>query len=269
MPTRIVIVGDLPDRPDRGALLSELRLRAPQADWDWIQAEGIAFNLPAKPFARLLHELRQPSHVVPNKPIIVKLYDLNGKDRNQLHQVCPDPVLSPRTLVTAAGLIGWLLSPESGLFRDPVWRVSMRAAALLAVLAKLIRNKAWNKDKHGHQWVKEDDLLGQAPVMRPDLPRLYGEAEIIVGRAEGSLLLTKGNNQGKTPKGWSINTRFLPEVKRACAEGTLDPLRTAAGLQPLMVYIDADDENIVEVDDSILSERVLSICRDREQAGAW
>jgi hypothetical protein len=195
----------------------------------------------------------------------VKLEHLHGKDANELLRVCPDPVRAPLGLDTLEQLIEWLLSDDASLFHEPPWRASLRQAALISVLAKLIKNKSWNKDKQGHQWTKEADLLGQAPVVRSDLPKIYEEATVIVEMAKTSLLITKGGKQGKTPKEWCIHTAFLPAVKRAITTRSLEPLRTEIGLQGLMQHVDSGVEALdtIEIDESIVSEKVISVCRER------
>ena len=267
MALHIVIVGDVPERPDRTAVLATLGAAYPEATWEWYQAEGLQFQIPPKLLNKLLHELRQDAVKCAanqgERKRVVKLADLNGRDANAIFNVYPDPVLPPREIASADELVAWLGSPAAGLIPPREWSLPVRAAALIAVLAKLVRNKAWNKDVQGHQWVQEEDLLGQSPVMQPDNQRLYGEATELIGRGTRSLFLTKGGKQGMTPKEWCINTKFLPAVKRACVERSLDPLRAEVALRQLMEYVDKDDEPAVQVVGSILTERVLMECRAR------
>jgi len=259
---RVVIVGDVFDRPDRKTVLAELSRRRPDIQWSWIQAEGAAFNLPPKFFQPLLHELRTS---VDEKPLVVLLGNIHGRDRNSLFVSCPDPVRAPLELSTIQELCDWLVSEDAGLFHEPPWRVSSRQAALLALLSKLVRNKSWNKDTQGHQWTKEIDLMGQAPVYRPAHQDVYREAVVLLEMLRGTLLLTKGGNQGKTPKEWSINTRFLPEVKRVMNSRSFNPLRESNELRTAMAHVDGlpPEASTIVIEEGIVSEKVLSICRER------
>jgi hypothetical protein len=260
---RVVIVGDVSDRPDRKTVLADLSRRRADIEWSWIQAEGAAFNLPPKYFQPLLHELRTLPEE--DKPLVVLLGNIHGRDRNTLFASCADPVRGPAELSSAQELCEWIVSDEAGLYREPPWTVNCRQAALLALLSKLVRNKSWNKDTQGHAWTKEADLMGQAPVYRAAHQDVYREAIILLEMLKGTLLLTKGGNQGKTPKEWSINTTLLPEVKRVMNARSFVALRGAAQLVTAMAYVDglpAEAATIV-IEDSIVSEKVLSICRER------
>jgi hypothetical protein len=207
--TRVVVVGDLPSRPNRTDLLATLTTRHAEIQWEWLQAESDQYNLPPKPFARLLHELRSRRD---GKPVIivVKLAGLHGKDENTLYHAYSDPKLPPKEIEGADGLIEWLLSAEAQIVPQQSWVLPVREAGLLAVLAKLIRNKSWNKDCHGHAWTQHDDLVGQAPVNRPEFPQVYGEALTCIDRATGTLLLTKGGSQGKTKVSTPASPSFPP-----------------------------------------------------------
>jgi hypothetical protein len=209
--------------------------------------------------------LRNPNATPTLTVTVVKLAQLNGREANILYQACDDPIEPPAELANAEQLVEWLLAPKSGVVQKCEFALPIAEAALLAILVKLVRHKRWNKDTQGHQWTKEDDLLGQAPVMQRSCPRLYALAGRILARAEGGLLLTKGANQGKTPKGWSINTAYLPAVKQAIIERSLAPLRAHVALADLMAFIDRQhtEGDLILVDSTIVSERVLAICRDR------
>jgi hypothetical protein len=262
MATRVVIVGDLPEHPDRASLVRALTEGHPNIHWDWLQAEGAQCSVPQKYMNRLLHELRNPNPDITVR--VVRLRMLNGKDAHSVHRLHRDPILPPADRASAGELVEWLLSAASGLIPPNAWQLPLRHAAVLAVLSKLVRNKAWNKDKQGHAWVKENDLLGQAPVNRPSHPRVYGEACDCMERFfTAGLLLTKGGKQGKTPKEWSVNTEYLPAVKRSICDRNLDPLRAEASLAAFMIYIDGGPNESVVIDDVIVSERVLSVCRER------
>jgi hypothetical protein len=260
--TRVVVVGDLVSRPNRTDLLQKLASRHAEIQWQWLQAEGDHYNLPHKLFQKLLHDLRSRRD---GKPVIivVKLAHLNGKDAYTLYGAYPDPILPPKEIDSGDELIEWLLSAEARIVPPLSWVLPVRAAGLLAVLAKLIRNKSWNKDCHGHAWTQHDDLVGQAPVNRPEFPQVYGEALTCIDRAVGTLLLTKGGSQGKTKKEWSINTGFLPAVKRAIVEGSFAPLRAEPGLSALMDFVERGPDELIHVDKTVVSEKVIGHCRDR------
>jgi len=263
--TRVVVVGDLVSRPNRVDLIEKLTARHAEIEWRWLQAGGDHYNLPHKLFQKLLHELRSRRD---GKPviIIVKLASLNGKDAHTLYGAYPDPILPPKEITNADDLVEWLVSAEAQIVPQLSWVLPVREAALLAVLAKLIRNKSWNKDCHGHAWTQHDDLVGQAPVSRSDFPQVYGEALTCIDRASGTLLLTKGGSQGKTKKEWSISTAFLPSVKRAFVERSLAPLRAEPDLSALMDFMNRGPDELIHVDKTIVSEKVIGHCRDRPKA---
>jgi hypothetical protein len=263
MGKRVVIVGGLLSSADRNELLHRLARECGEIDWDWMKPVDQTFNLLRKPFQRLLQEMRTSLPDDPRFPRIVKLFHLNGRDEYQLRAVCRDPILPPHNIATADELIHWLLSPESGIRSNRIWTATVRQTALLAILAKLLKNKSFNKDSQGHNWTKEADLLGQAPVNRPTHQPTYIAAAGAIGRANGKLLLTKGADQGKTPKEWCINTRYLTAVKEVFVAGSFDAFRVEQSLQPLMDYLDRDTEGNCDVDEGITSELVMSICRDR------
>ncbi|MFO1503561.1 MAG: hypothetical protein U1F39_07065 [Steroidobacteraceae bacterium] len=263
MPTYVAIVGDLQTRPSRREALDALTLRAAGIQWEWVQAEGNAFNLPDKPFRRLLHKLRECRDA--DSIAVVKLPHIHGRDENTLYRAWNNLLLPPRRIETAEQLVEWLLSIDAGLVGTPIWEESPRGAALLAVLSKLVKNKDWNKDVQGHHWTKEDDLLGQSPVSRPEFPTIYVDACEIVERAADTLLLTKGGKQGKTPKEWSINIQYLSPVKRVFVERSLAALQGEATLGDLFRYIQRDDRPRIEIDDAIASEKVIAICMELER----
>ena len=259
MPARVVIVGGMREQPDRVAVISALSRRHPEVNWDWVQPVTPAYNLPAGPFRRLLHELRTAEPQ--NLPRIVKLFHIHGRDENALYQTRSPIVLAPVNLETEGGLIEWLGSSEAGLVPVRSWTAPIREVGMLAILAKLVRNKSWNKDVQGHNWTKEHDLLGQSPVFRPTHPAIYREAVTCLTRAAGSLLLEKGGS--KTPKEWSIHTDHVPLAKRALIERSIDSLGEAGDLLVLYRFIQDGPGQIVAVDEVIVSERVLAECRNR------
>jgi hypothetical protein len=256
---RIIIVGDVPSRPDRKAVLEVLAASHSEVEWEWIQAEGPAFNLPQRLLGRLLHELRSQVRTNPPDVTIVKLLQINGRDANALYAVWKRIVLAPRELATAAELVAWLCDEDNGLVPRRTWLAPVREAGMLALLAKLARNSSWNKDVKGHNWTKEVDLLGQAPVQRPSHPHVYAEALLCLDRASGTLLLPKGGS--KTPKEWSINTDYLPLAKRALLMRSAAPIGEAIKLQPLYGFLQNGPEGLIVVDDGLVSERVLTVCR--------
>ena len=263
MAKRIVIVGGLPSQPERNEFLEQLRARHALVEWDWLQTVTPAFNLLPRPFSALLHELTKGDPLDPHYPIVVKLFHLHGREAHALHRVYRDPVLPPREIATGDEFLEWLLSPAAGLVGTIIWEGTIRQTALVAILAKLLRNKSFNKDSQGHNWTKESDLLGQAPVNRPQYPNVYSLANSVLERANGNLLLTKGSGQGKTPKEWCINTKHLGAVKRMLVQRTFDPLRGEAACATLLDFVARDIEGRIEIDDGILSEVVLATCRGR------
>jgi len=261
--TKVVVVGGLPQHGNRNDLLRRLAEQQPTIEWDWIQHENAQFQLPTKYFNRFLHELR----VAKSKndaalPIVVKMYHINGRDESMLYREYDDPILAPRDLTTIDELATWLLSSQAGIVPPTTWILPVRAVGLLAVLSKLVRNKSWNKDVQGHMWTKESDLLGQAPVQRPEFPEVYLEACNCLEKAVADgLLLTKGGKQGKTPKEFSINIVFLPAVKRTIVGRDPSILKELSALAPLMEFVDRGPQARVEVDSVIISEKVLETCR--------
>jgi hypothetical protein len=260
--TKVVIVGGLPQPADRNEFLRKLAEQHPAIEWDWIQPDDAQFHLPKKPFNRLLHELRIAKST-PDAPLpsIVKLFHLNGREAASLHREYGDPILAPIAISSTEELATWLFSADAGIV--PPTALPVRVVGLLAVLSKLIRNKSWNKDVQGHMWTKEADLLGQAPVNRPHYPEVYSEALDCMERAlTDGLLLTKGGSQGKTPKEFSINTKFLPGVKRAMTARDVSALREFAELTSLMDFVDNGPDTLITLDGVIISEKVLMICRE-------
>lgn len=264
MARTIVIVGGLNDATDRDELLGLLQNRAPGVNWDWVKPVTSAFNLPPRPFRRLLAQLQNKGTP---QPIVVKLYGLHGREANQLYCACPDPVLPPAGFDTGEALCEWLLSRDANLVPRLEWNVNRTEAALLAILAKLIRNKSWNQDGHGHQWTKEEDLLGQAPVHRSDFPEISETAAAMIHRLKGSLLLCKGGKQGKTPRGWSIRLTALPSVKRCIVEQSFAPLRVLPALTSFVDECTNEVDRPYRADKGIVTERVRQVCNDPREIG--
>ena len=262
MRRRVVVIGDLSNRPGRDELLCLLEQDCPSIDWEWLKPETPAFNLPKGPFNHILATLRDKNKT-DKIPIIVKLYHMHGRDQNTLYRACPDPVEAPRRLSDVDELARWILSSEAGIVQEKVWELPVRAAALIAILSKLIRNKSWNKYSQGHQWTKEVDLLRQAPVHRAD-GLFQDEAHKLLSKAN-PLLFSKGGSQGKTPLGWCIQILYLPVVKQAISTSSLAPLRQTESLRDFMSFVDDDRDKgaKVVVDSKIVSERIRCICREQ------
>lgn len=263
MRSRVVIVGDLPHSADRDAeadrkrLLEQLTPVSEEIEWDWILPCDSAYNLPKNELNRLLAVLRDKNKQE-GPIVVVKLYCLNGRARNALYTAGAEPLLPPKTTATVEDLVDWLMS-DAGLGLGG-WSASVGQAALVALFAKLIRNKSWNKDGHGHHWTQERDLLGQAPVMTPD-QKLYGPARELL---RPPLFLSKGSEGGKTPLSWSINTAYLPVVKRVIIERSFDALRDVAELHVIVGLIDVEGHESIVIDTTIVSDTVRSICeKDR------
>ena len=157
-------------------------------------------------------------------------------------------------------VLRWLACAEAGLFPRREWIAGITEAAIVAILCKLLRNKSWNANVQGHQWTKEADLLNQAPVQRAALPSVAIEARRILNSLSSSILLTKGAGQGKTPKEWSINTRFLPEIKRAILRGDIQELSGVASFQGILQRIERQERSVSLVGE-IVTERVYAVCR--------
>lgn len=268
MPKQIIIVGGLQDVADRVQVLDELKARSKQEDieWDWISCDQKHhFEPHKKPFNHLLEKLRLARRVAadPGNPaeeiIVVKLFRLHGRSQSQLYRTCRDPVLVPRHVIDAHELIEWLFSEEANLVPRREWWATCQEAAITAILAKLIRNKSWNKNTQGHNWTKEKDLLGQAPVMRSDCQEIATDARRMIGTLEGDLLLKKGSGHGATPREWSIRLDYLPQVKQAILQRTLAPLAQVPGVSRIIESA-AGDERPYRLDQEVVTEHVRQIC---------
>ena len=264
MAISIIIVGGLTDEPEHSSLLHALSEKSgDEVDWEWIRADSSAsWEPPNKHFRRLLGSLRRLSPK-DDRSRVVLLHQLHGRSRNQLFGVHSDPVLVPPEIDTAAQLIDWLFSPAANLIPRRDWYANTKEAAIVAILCKLIRNKSWNKDVKGHAWTKESDLLGQAPVSRPEHQEVLIEATRMLPSLQGKLLLTKGGAGGKTPKEWCINLTHLKAVKKAITDQSFTPLADQAELAHIIRQLQADDERPHRLDNGVVSERVRQLCRDR------
>jgi len=263
MPPRVVIVGGLDDATTRDELLDSLRRKSgTDTQWEWIRADAVnGYRVPPKYLYPLLTQLKRNDHSF-RAPHVVKLYRLHGHDASRIYTLCK-PVLVPQAIETAAALIEWLLSPEANLVPRHEWYGNRAEAALVAILSKLVRNKSWNNDHSGHAWTKEQDLLRQSPVFRRDFQDVATEAEQLLPRLNGSLLLCKGGKQGKTPREWSIRFAELEYVKRSVIAQSLDPLRAISGLAAVIDRISLDAKRNYRLDGEIVNERVRQLCYGR------
>ena len=82
---------------------------------------------------------------------------------------------------------------------------------------------------------------------------------VSLAHLSGDLLLCKGASQGKTPKEWSIKYDHVPLVKQALVARSVVGID---GLNTVAAFIDRGAEQQIEITDAIVSQRVLSICRD-------
>ena len=263
MPRTIVIIGGLSDDSDRDSLLGELREKSgPGIEWDWVKAdEQNAYHVENRDFnalRRILSDKRHPEE----KPCVVQLFRLNGREANKLF-ACSTPLVVPKRIDCRQSLVEWLFSPEANLIPRPEWHANCEEAALVAVLTKLIKNKSWNKDTHGHAWTKEADLLGQAPVFRPEFPEIAREAANMLLQLRNVILLRKGGTHGKTPKEWSIDTAALPAVKQMIIEQSVTPLLAIRQLIPHVERIRKQNARPYRLDGEVVTERVRHTCRSR------
>ncbi|HEY7424701.1 MAG TPA: hypothetical protein VH682_10775 [Gemmataceae bacterium] len=189
---------------------------------------------------------------------VVKLVDLHGRAASELFRTWNEPKLVPDYIVTADDLVRWLLSPEAGLIPPSTWLVGPTGAALVAILSKLLKNKRWAGSVAGHDFLKESDLLTQAPVDRPGHANVAIEAKKMLDSLASGLLFTKGGS--KTPKEWAINTQYLPQIKRAFTQRSLVALKAVPGLDGLIDRI-AQEASTIELIGEIVTERVLYFCQ--------
>ena len=219
-----------------------------------------------KIFKTLLWNMSQKLPPGSKRPTIVLLHSFHGECKNQIFRITEDAIRVPQTVSTGEELINWLLSPTAGIVPATEWLAGTRVTAMFCIFDKLIRNKSWNKDMHGHKWTKEQDLLGQAQVDVPHRPRVRAEADSMLERMRQTLLLTKGAEQGTTRKEWSINILFRPEIMDAILKRSLAPLRKHDCLKPLLHYLDGDDDANHPLHE-IITQRAMIICREQDHAG--
>lgn len=260
MQPQIVIVGGLDDNPDRRTFLDELVQVSDGVSWDWLQADAAcSWTIPDKilrPFVGRLRSSRDS-----NETRLVKLHRLHNRQQNQLYKLGIEIVHCPKWVTTTTELSAWLLSEEAGLVSNRPWVAGNSEAALWALFAKLVKNKSWNKNSEGHAWTMESDLLGQSPVNRPENGEIKRIAGQLLQQGNGTLFLSKGGSQGKTPKEWSIKTAHLPAVMRALSKRDISEVINAASFKSLHSSINRG-EGSTTIEGDIVSERVLSICRE-------
>jgi len=194
-------------------------------------------------------------------PKVVKLNHLHGRDQGTLYSAVPDPALAPPDVQCTEELVEWLLSAEAKLIPPTEWYGRLSEAALAALLSKLIKKKSWNKDTQGHAWTQEAWLLADAPVDRPGFEAVRAEAETLLNMADGALFLSKGGNQGKTPKEWCIKVDHLPLVKRMMLARSFDHLGGVAALEAIHRRVSREGASDYRIDGEIVTERVLYLCR--------
>lgn len=261
MTRRIVIVGGVLGDPVRGELLNQLKNRCSDIDWDWIQSTADeAYRPPQKYLSRLQTDLDRDRKQNPKSPqlTVVKSPNLHGQSANLLHRYC-DPVLLPSNLSNVDDIVDWLLSADAKLIPLSEWYGNCREAALAAILSKLVKNRSWNKDTQGHRWTKEEDLLGQAPVLRRQFQPIHIEAGRMLGQLEGKLLISKGGTPG-TPKEWCIHLKWLPLVKKIILDQSFSHLNGEPELETVRNSLTRDDRRY-RIDGEIINERVRGICR--------
>ncbi len=266
MARSIVIVGGLPGDPDRNDVLSKLKGRSGEAvNWDWIRSDLANSDRPPQKYLNgLMTQLqRKRAQTAPNscELTVIKLFRLHGQIQGQIHRWCDDPVLAPADIQSVEEFVDWVFSPATNLFPNREWFGNVREAALVALFSKLVRNKSWNNNTQGHQWTKEIDLLGQAPVSRPDNQRIAIEAGRMLGSLGGTLLLKKGGTKG-TPKEWSIRLTYLIVVKQIITNQSFSPLSAYEGLKSLAAFVSGGDvERTYRLDGEIVTEKIREICR--------
>lgn len=262
MVRRIILIGALPEDPSRPEVLKQLQMRSTSAiEWDWVRAEIASGGRPAqKDLRRLLTELQQLNNQGrQGEIVVVKLPILRADSIHAIHSYC-DPTMVPRNLYLLAEIVEWLFCDEANLIPRRTWLGTLREAALVAILSKLIRNKSWNKDTHGHEWTTEENILGQAPVLRPNFQMIGVEARRMLPKLNNGLLISKGGTAG-TPKEWCIRLQYVGAVKNAIIEQSVSSLLEKKGLEVLANYVNSESDRHFRLDGEIVSEKIRSICR--------
>lgn len=259
--SNVTLIGGLDDCPRRDALVGSLNQLCDELDWDWVDADSADSYVPKKSRFNPLIERLIAARKAQEKHIVVKLYQLHASTQAKLYSVCRDPILVPKDITTSEALIVWIQTPDANLIPQREWWVNQKEAALVAMLCKLIRKKSWNKDTKGHHWTLEEHLLQESPVLRSEFQQIHSEAVRLLPALRGKLLLSKGANQGNTPREWCIRIDLLPTVMRAILGHSLDPLAEVEELSPMMKQIRAGQDRCYLVDEAILSEKIREICR--------
>ena len=278
MSRKLIIFGGLPDEPSIETLISKLRTHvSSDVDWFWVRstvADGYRPN--HKSMNRHADELGKWQKAkkreqeggpppTPERLEVLLLFALHGQSKNTIFNLWPDPTLIPANVDSLDKLADWLQSPEAHLFPRLEWWAGVQEAALVAMLCKLLSKKKWNSSMHGHAWAKEEHLLNESPVVRDDRPTVVIEARRMISTLEGKLLLSKGAAQGNTPKEWSINSKFLPQIKSAILAHSLAGLRTICDLDGLFERIENEAPKAFRLDIEIVSEKVRFECRQRSE----
>ncbi len=260
----IYIVGALEGDPKWSDLISALNDRNNSVDWEWLRAETTNCRPPESFTLKALGRLRRHSE---KDTTIVKLLLLDGKTANQFFSLKLPLVNAPKHIRSKETLIDWLFSNDANLFPRKLWMLGDSEAAFIAILSKLLRGKYWNKDVQGHEWLKESDLINQSPVKRSGFDRVRKEAIDMIPRLLSlGILLTKGASQGNTPKEYSINTEFLPPIKRSINQLSLTPLCQVVKLTSFVdSLIRHKSDKAINVLDGILSEQAIAQCKEEER----
>jgi hypothetical protein len=259
--SKITLIGGLDDCPRRDELIAALNQLGGDLEWDYVDAERGEQFIPKKSRLNSLLERLIAAAKTEELHRVAKLYQLHAGVQARLYRVCPDPILVPMEITNSEDLLAWVQSPEANLIPQREWFVNLKEAALIAILCKLIRKKSWNKDTKGHQWTLEEHLLHESPVLRPNFQPIHNEAVRLLSSLRNDLLLSKGANQGNTPKEWCIRIELLSAVMRSMLARNLIPLQDVVGIRPLMRQICADADRRYRIDESVLSEKILDTCR--------
>lgn len=259
MQQTIIIIGALPDDPRRVDLISALKMRASEVDWDWIQAQASS-SRPDDKYVRPLLAKKAKNQL--EHTTIVKLRMLHGATANQVHKLGCRIVEAPAKVQSIGQLVDWLVSSDANLVPRREWLVCTREAAFLAIMDKHIRDCRWAKDVSGHHFLKADDLLTQAPVQRSGYHNVGSAAkELLPKLIATGLLLKKGANQCSTPLEYAINTAYLPLIKQAILDQTFagfDDDRFSSVIQ----YLRGDySPKTINAFDGFVGAQTLEQCR--------